>query len=171
MGDCVDELCALEIGRLLSADQIVFGTVAKLSDLYYLTVKIIDVHTGRNLITKKEQDESLAALVGKLDSVALLLAGEDSADPEYNKIVRLVLPSGRYEGPVKDGNPHGRGTYYHTNGDRYEGEFRDGKYNGQGTCYFANGDVYAGKWADNQPIGGWLHGSNRARKWVTAWWD
>ncbi|MBA7634117.1 hypothetical protein ES703_41696 [subsurface metagenome] len=191
-------MCAIEIGRLLSADQIVLGTVGKVADLYYLTVKIIDVQTGRNLIAKKEQDESLSALVGKLDSVALLLAGEEEDGSESNKIVHLDFPEGRYEGTVKAGKPNGQGTYYYFDtgpwaGDRYEGEFRDDKASGQGTFYFAGGaryegefrdgipngrgtfysktgDVYTGTWADGKPIGGWLYRPNLAREWVTAWW-
>ncbi|HEC60962.1 MAG TPA: hypothetical protein ENI27_01770 [bacterium] len=298
---CVDELCAIEIGRLLSADQIVLGTVGKVVNLYYMTVKLIDVQTGQKLIAKKEQDESLSELVRKFDSVARLLAGEEGAGSDSNKVVQLELPEGRYEGTVKDGKPHGRGTlhfaddneyhretyegtfkegvihgfgtmtwangdryegeyrdgkrtgqgifyyangnryvgevrdgkyngqgtyyysdtgpyagdryegeyrddksngqgtYYHANGDRFEGEYRDDKRNGQGTYYYSdtgpyagdryegeyrddksngqgtyyskNGDVYTGKWAKDLPIGGWLSGPNRAREWVTDWWD
>ena len=184
LSDCVDELCAIEIGRLLSADQIVLGTVGKVADLYYMTVKIIDVQTGRNLIAKKEQDESLSALVRKLDSVALLLADEADDGSDSNKVVRLELPEGRYEGTVKDGKPHGQGILHfiddeylretyegtfkegilHGSGtiisleSRYEGEVRDGRPNGWGTYFNIIGERYEGEFKDGRYHGeGILH--------------
>ena len=55
LGGCVDGQCAIEIGRLLSADQIVIGTVGRIADIYYLAVKIVDVQRGQNFISEKEQ--------------------------------------------------------------------------------------------------------------------
>ena len=97
LGDCVDEQCAIEIGRLLSADQIVLGTVGRVADIYYLAVKIIDVQTGQNLISKKEQVQKLSELVGKIDTIALQLAGEQYDESTLSKIVHLDLPEGRME--------------------------------------------------------------------------
>ena len=50
----------------------------------------------------------------------------------------------KYEGPHKDGKPHGQGVLTFANGDRYEGAFADGEIRGRGTMYLANGDVYGG---------------------------
>ena len=46
---CSDEACAIEIGRLLSAEQLIMGTVAALGTKYIITAKIIDVTTSRTL--------------------------------------------------------------------------------------------------------------------------
>lgn len=46
---CTDEACAIEIGRLLSAEQLIMGTVAALGTKYIITAKIIDVTTSRTL--------------------------------------------------------------------------------------------------------------------------
>ena len=54
----------------------------------------------------------------------------------------------RYEGEFKDGQPNGRGTYFHADGDRYEGEFKDGLRNGHGTLFGSNGDRYEGEFKD-----------------------
>ncbi len=54
LNDCTDEECAIEIGKLLSAEQIVLGIVGIFGQRYYLNVKIIDVQLGRNLGAKKD---------------------------------------------------------------------------------------------------------------------
>jgi hypothetical protein len=60
---------------------------------------------------------------------------------------------GVYVGEVRDGIPHGQGTYTFANGDVYVGEYRDNQPNGQGTYTFANGSVYVGEYRDNQRNG------------------
>ncbi len=140
LSDCLDEPCAIEIGRLLSADQIVLGTVGMVADLHYVTVKIIDVQTGQNLVAKKERDKSLSALVEKLDTIAQLLVGKVGATFAPDKVVVLDLPEGKYEGTIKDGKRNGQGTYYHANGERYEG-----------------------RWADDSPVGGNTESFNGVR--------
>jgi hypothetical protein len=148
LGDNIDEQYAVEIGRLLSADQIVLGTVGKTANLYYLAVKMIDVQTGQNLIAWKEQSQQLSALVERLDSITRLLAGREQEGPISQEIVRLDVPLGKYLGTVKGGKPHGQGALYYNSGARYEGEFRDGKWHGQGTLYLASGARYEGEFRD-----------------------
>ena len=43
---CVDDACAVEIGRLLATDKILTSVVAKFRQGYILTVKIINIKTG-----------------------------------------------------------------------------------------------------------------------------
>jgi hypothetical protein len=57
-----------------------------------------------------------------------------------------VWPSGRYDGELVDGEPHGRGVLI-LQSVRYEGEFRNGKPNGAGTLT-KGGDVFRGAWTD-----------------------
>jgi hypothetical protein len=53
----------------------------------------------------------------------------------------LILSTGdRYEGPFKDDNMNGNGTYYFANGIRYVGEFIDGQMTGQGVYTLPNGN-------------------------------
>ncbi|MCY4059367.1 MAG: hypothetical protein OXG44_15345 [Gammaproteobacteria bacterium] len=49
-----------------------------------------------------------------------------------------------YEGGLKAGQMHGRGTHTTPEGEVYTGDFVNGQRHGQGTLRFANGDVYAG---------------------------
>ena len=63
------------------------------------------------------------------------------------------LSSGRYEGSLKDGKPHGEGKEYDENGMLwYEGQFKDGQRHGEGKLYDENGDLlYGGEFQDGKP--------------------
>ena len=179
LSGCVDESCAIEIGRLLSADQIVLGTVGKVADLYYLTVKIIDVQSGQNLVAKKIQNRSMTSLVENLDSFALLLTGKDASAistdvrlsnrNERTQQREVVFTSGRYIGEVRDGQPNGHGIFYYVNGDRYEGVFLDNKFNGWGTYYFADGDRHEGRYQNGQPDGQGIYYRTNGDRYDGSW--
>ena len=176
----VDESQAVEIGRLLSADQIVVGTVGKVANLYYLTVKIIAVETGENLVAEKAQAQSLADLIGMLDDVAWVLAGKEPLATVTNVIAKTTIEkmaqetlhfdNGRYVGEVRANKPHGTGTFYYATGNRYEGAWSDGKKHGVGTFYFETGDRYEGKWSDDKRNGWgiyyWTNGNRYEGEWV-----
>ncbi len=49
MSGCSDESCAIEIGRMLAAEQIIIGTVAALGSKFIINAKIIDVTTSKTL--------------------------------------------------------------------------------------------------------------------------
>mgnify|MGYP006090812941 CR=1 FL=1 len=51
----------------------------------------------------------------------------------------------KYEGDLKDDEPHGKGTQFYQNGDKYIGDFKNGLKHGHGMYYYANGDKYSGK--------------------------
>lgn len=93
-----------------------------------------------------------------------------------NGKVKIVFVNGDvYMGMVKNGIPHGKGTFINDsgtleanfeegvaqgygifsgkNGERYEGEYRDGLKHGSGKLYFANGDIYEGDFVENEPHG------------------
>jgi len=49
-----------------------------------------------------------------------------------------------YEGQIVDKEPHGKGTFYYTNGDKYIGECRYSQPDGYGYYYYSNGSYYQG---------------------------
>ena len=49
ISDCTDEACAVEIGKLLAAEQIIMGTVAALGSEYIIKAKVIDVTTSKTI--------------------------------------------------------------------------------------------------------------------------
>ena len=55
---------------------------------------------------------------------------ETDGDPKKDNV---------YVGEIRDGVPHGQGTYSYPEGGRYVGESKDGKLYGQGTYTWPNG--------------------------------
>jgi hypothetical protein len=155
----VDESQAVEIGRLLAADQIVIGSVGKVAALYYLTVKILDVETGEYITAENAQAQSLTILLSELSGVASVLAGKEPVASSINHRAETIVDkaavyeiryydNGRYEGEWVAGMKNGTGTYYYSNGNRYEGEWRDNLMHGTGTFYFATRDRYVGAFSN-----------------------
>jgi TolB-like protein len=71
----VDENFAAKVGKLLSAEQIVLGTLSRLGDKYFLTAKIIDVVTGRTLRADKDEANSIEAIASQAEILGYRLAG------------------------------------------------------------------------------------------------
>jgi len=140
--------------------------------------------------TAGQRQQLFERLLQQYVELKRLQGDKDNEASSKQKIVWLTLSYGNYEGEVKDGKPHGQGTYYLANRDRYVGNWTDGKYNGQGTFYFANGDRYEGEfknslfngqgtfyyangaryigaWAAGDPSGGWLYKTDGTKTWVT----
>ena len=66
----------------------------------------------------------------------------------------ITYPYARYEGEVRDGLPHGRGTMTWNNGTRYyEGEWQAGKKHGQGIRTWPDGTRYEGGWRNDEHHG------------------
>lgn len=98
---------------------------------------------------------------------------------ESKKIVikKYIFEDGEYAGEIKEGLPHGLGTFKYKNGDeytgefknglfdgngehiskksgeKYSGEFKKGKRDGNGICTFSNKESYCGYWKDNKRDG------------------
>ena len=69
------------------------------------------------------------------------------------ELLTFINPNGdTYKGEIKDGKPHGKGTWIYTNVEKvevtYEGDFKNGKYDGQGTYTLPDGEKYVGEWKD-----------------------
>jgi hypothetical protein len=73
--ECSDEKCQLEIGRLLSASQIIVGSIGKVGDWFLLNMKIIAVETGETLRTASEKYQTLNALIEDTERLAFALVG------------------------------------------------------------------------------------------------
>ena len=74
LSGCYDEHCAIEIGKLLSAEQIILGTLSAVEGKYILNVKIIDVSKGTNIRSDNFKTESLTQMTEEVDIFAYKLA-------------------------------------------------------------------------------------------------
>ena len=66
----------------------------------------------------------------------------------------------RYTGEIKNGLPHGQGTFTLPDGRKYVGQFKDGRINGQGTFTYFN-TKYVGSWYNWKWWNGRLFDENR----------
>ena len=72
---------------------------------------------------------------------------------KINDITIIRIEDDVYAGEIKDGKPHGIGSYTWSDGVKYEGEWKDGKYNGQGTYTFADGRIEEGEFRKGKYVG------------------
>jgi TolB-like protein len=73
---CNGAECAVEIGKLLSAEKMVVGDIGKIGETYTVTIKLIDVTTGKVESTVNEEYAGKAeGLLGVFDVMAQKLTG------------------------------------------------------------------------------------------------
>ncbi len=101
LSGCTDESCAVEIGKLLSAEQIVLGSFSKVGSGYIINAKIIDVTLGRNIRADKvsfssmdELSESVDLLAYKLVGLTFKQGGEDIISTVFGELFVSTDPSG-----------------------------------------------------------------------------
>ena len=61
--------------------------------------------------------------------------------------------SGSYKGNIKNGMPHGKGFYRHSDGTTYDGDWKDGVRDGKGVITYSFGDTYKGNIENGMPHG------------------
>lgn len=76
MSWCTDTGCAVEMGQLLNARQMVIGTVSKLGELYVINASMVDVETGRILKAYKQVAESKHDLMHACAALGQLMSAE-----------------------------------------------------------------------------------------------
>jgi len=75
MSGCTDESCQLKIGKMLSAEQIVVGDIAKVGSRYMLSAKMLQTETAGTLASADGIYPTIDALVDDLYTIASTLAG------------------------------------------------------------------------------------------------
>ncbi len=75
IGGCTDESCAIEVGKLLSAEQIILGDLSSIGGKIILNAKIIDVEQGRNIKADKVDAAGMAEMTDAVELLAYKLAG------------------------------------------------------------------------------------------------
>ena len=75
LSGCTDDSCAVEVGELLSAKQIILGSLTKIGSKYLLTAKMIDVETGEHLKADDVQSDSIDEMLDQARALAYSLSG------------------------------------------------------------------------------------------------
>ena len=61
--------------------------------------------------------------------------------------------AGEYRGDLKDGYPHGYGTWLEPGGGEYAGQWKNGQFHGEGRYTWPDGKYYEGEWEEGFPHG------------------
>ncbi len=75
LSGCIDESCMLELGKLLSAEYIVVGTINKVGNMLALTAKLIETETGKVIATADGTYLNTDEMLADLPNIAAKLAG------------------------------------------------------------------------------------------------
>lgn len=85
LSGCTDSSCAVEVGRILSLEYMIYGSVIKLGNVYSINVQMINVATAQIVNTGRDQ---FASIEGAYDIIPSLVAsfttdffGEVPAEP------------------------------------------------------------------------------------------
>jgi hypothetical protein len=95
MQGCTDETCALEIGKMLSAELIVVGNLSKVGSRYLMSVKMLQTETSRTIGTANGKFKDLDELIDGLTDIAFTLAGAEETT------TAAAAPAAEPEKPVE----------------------------------------------------------------------
>ena len=135
--------------------------------------------TPKTTVAKAEPKKTTSkAPASSSDSFDSLFGGatpkkETKAQPKASaaKTMRKEYSNGVYEGEMKDGEPHGFGTYRWNDGDVYTGEYVNGTRHGKGKFVFASGNYYDGEWANGKYQGHGIYHWNDGDEFDGEWKD
>ncbi|GAH07193.1 unnamed protein product, partial [marine sediment metagenome] len=97
--DCIDEACQLEIGKLLSANFIVVGSLGKIGDRYILNMRLIEIETGKAITTSSKVYGSMNALVDDSMMMTFELLGEEVPEVLKTEIAKETEAEKKLEAP------------------------------------------------------------------------
>ena len=86
--DCTNDQCAIELGRRLSAEQVLLGSLSHYSSSYILKIKMIDVSNGENIYSDNISTSSLDQMEEALELFVFKLAGLTHTEDEQLEIAR-----------------------------------------------------------------------------------
>lgn len=67
LSGCVDDSCQIEIGKMLSAEYIITGSIGKVGNKFVLNLRVLDVETGESISTSYKIYNSIDLLVEDCD--------------------------------------------------------------------------------------------------------
>jgi hypothetical protein len=86
--DCTNEQCAVEFGKLLSAGQVILGSLSYFGGSYTLKIKVIDLSNEKTVYLDKVSASSLDQMSEAMELFAFKLAGLTYTENGEHKIAR-----------------------------------------------------------------------------------
>ena len=75
LSGCADDSCMLEVGRMLSAESIVVGSLGRIGGRIAVSLKMLETETGKTLATADEIYDDINGVVDGIPTLAAKLAG------------------------------------------------------------------------------------------------
>lgn len=91
-----DEFYATEIGKLISAEQIIIGTFSHIGEEYILNVKIVDIIIGQNTRSEKVSFATIDLLQESIDLLAAELAGLSNVEDTVITETLILIDSNKF---------------------------------------------------------------------------
>jgi hypothetical protein len=91
------------------------------------------------------------------DKETIRYEGDVRQGQPHGQIYSIDLNGNQYEGAYLAGKKEGKGIWMENDGTRYEGEFKDDYFSGHGSIAYAEGGRYTGQWKHGK-----FHGSGKA---------
>jgi hypothetical protein len=66
---CTTSECAVEVGRLLNVQRLIVGSIQKESKALYVSMKVVDVETGRILTTAQYANKEFDRILGRIPTL------------------------------------------------------------------------------------------------------
>jgi len=115
--------------------------------------KFMDHKMRRIWPTNINEYNSNLSSVSKNSASSLKQSTLPNCEGSYNErtwtncygIYKWSNTNSKYEGEFLNGDRHGFGSFFYSNGDKYIGEFKNDRINGMGSVFFASGAKYIGE--------------------------
>jgi TolB-like protein len=107
---CTDQRCAVEIGKLLSADQVVLGALARVDSKLIINAKIIDVAGSRTVVADSISASTPEELEGACRSLARQLAARARPGAQLAGGAATAAGEGSAASGTVPGAGHGQGA-------------------------------------------------------------
>lgn len=94
-GACTDQSCLVEMGQVLGVEQIVYGSMGKLGNMFMINLRIIDVQTAKiKQVVSKDIKGNIEDVVVYLSQIAAQLVGPPTpGEPQPQKLEEKPQPS------------------------------------------------------------------------------
>lgn len=95
MSGCTDASCAVQIGKLLSAEMVIVGSIIRL-EKFTISVKLVDIKDGRIVIADSETAENEANIQSSVDILSRRISNKISKLQKNRSDSPLITPAGYY---------------------------------------------------------------------------